>query len=1034
MKTFLASLLFVLGSLALAQSDPTSKFTHLWAQETLTPPRAADCSTLKTPQKVGSMCYDTDSDADSDGTLGDLYVCSAISGGTATATCTNWKLNSSSLVLPGSTRSLLANDGAGDFLAVGGDITIDASGNLTGLSLKGIAGGKVKTVGPASDINGDSTVAAGEGRFDYNAASIGGGEYSGQAIQDAIDAVSPTATAPIEIVVYPGTYDASGSAEGVVLVDKSYITLRSAARHAAVIKTSVTGAITIAATTTDVTIDGFRLEDQIFGGGEGSKSARYFIRNILYDNPTDTGSGFMWLDGTEEAPGPYWFVEGVTCVASHYCIDAWGNSDYDSDSTLELYNNVVSVGNYYEVSGYYVMPVGVIGPNVNFWSSGDMYRSDCHAIELGEYLVGTPTLPSTPRIVQISGATFYIGAPWNGEARVDCPNIGPYAITISETNVGADVTQDRATDVLSVTGSSFYIEKEATETSHGVFLHRGRLTKAKFAGNSFTTDNTTNWVPIEFTQTASYTPEVFLQGGTLQWGSTDIFTNHVKGWGESSAGELSTRILTSPGELVIKTSDITPANAAIAFDLDNDGSAEGMLNSSPSNLPGFYGDGGYDTDPLFITGSQIAFGTTHDVAGSLILLTAGSNAVSIIPWDYTGFEGIPSVTIGSAAAPLAAVTATAFSGSTTALTPTDSPPTCDAGVQGTLYYDLSATALYHCNGAAWAAVDASGAGGDDITVDGTATVNPNFSDAGDINFAYSAPNITATVNADSVALSTDTTGNYVQSVATTAPLGGGAAGSEAATLTLTVSNATTGAVGVIQLAGDLSGTGTAPTIAANAVALGTDTTGNYVSSATSSQGLVLTGTEGGSLGLQDCAASEVLKRNVGDTAWECGSASLLDTTGTPANNQVALFVDSDTLEGTPDITWDETTMTVAGAVESTGDGTNNGITFTDNGTEPSAPAAGKTMLYSYGGRLKKIPNGGSARTIVEAPASDNAGVLFWGNSTDGATDTGNLVCATAGNLTCVTTFAVAAPGTPVACSTDHGTGGATYFYALCRRP
>ncbi|HEX5543686.1 MAG TPA: glycosyl hydrolase family 28-related protein [Micromonospora sp.] len=54
-----------------------------------------------------------------------------------------------------------------------------------------------------------------------------------------------------------------------------------------------------------------------------------------------------------------------------------------------------------------------------------------------------------------------------------------------------------------------------------------------------------------------------------------------------------------------------------------------------------------------------------------------------------------------------------------------------------------------------------------------------------------------------------------RTVSTTAPLIGG--GSLSADRTLSVSNATTGAVGVIQLAGDLSGTATSPTIAAGAV-------------------------------------------------------------------------------------------------------------------------------------------------------------------------------------------------------------------------
>lgn len=95
--------------------------------------------------------------------------------------------------------------------------------------------------------------------------------------------------------------------------------------------------------------------------------------------------------------------------------------------------------------------------------------------------------------------------------------------------------------------------------------------------------------------------------------------------------------------------------------------------------------------------------------------------------------------------------------------------------------------------------------------------------AGDLTGTAAAPLIAS----DAVALGGDTTGNYVQSVATTAPLSGGAAGAEGNILTLSVGDAAAGAKGVIQLAGDLTGSAASPVIAADAVALGTDTTGNY---------------------------------------------------------------------------------------------------------------------------------------------------------------------------------------------------------------
>lgn len=73
--------------------------------------------------------------------------------------------------------------------------------------------------------------------------------------------------------------------------------------------------------------------------------------------------------------------------------------------------------------------------------------------------------------------------------------------------------------------------------------------------------------------------------------------------------------------------------------------------------------------------------------------------------------------------------------------------------------------------------------------------------------------------------------------------------------------------------GDISVTdnGDTFTIDADSVALGTDTTGDYVSSATVAGGLALTGTEGASLGLMDCAAGEYILRNGTDDDWVCQS-------------------------------------------------------------------------------------------------------------------------------------------------------------------
>ncbi len=66
-------------------------------------------------------------------------------------------------------------------------------------------------------------------------------------------------------------------------------------------------------------------------------------------------------------------------------------------------------------------------------------------------------------------------------------------------------------------------------------------------------------------------------------------------------------------------------------------------------------------------------------------------------------------------------------------------------------------------------------------------------------------------------------------------------------------------VGESPTGGDISGSFSGGlTIAANSVALGTDTTGNYIASATSNGGLTMTGTEGGSLGIALPAATDAL--------------------------------------------------------------------------------------------------------------------------------------------------------------------------------
>jgi hypothetical protein len=148
--------------------------------------------------------------------------------------------------------------------------------------------------------------------------------------------------------------------------------------------------------------------------------------------------------------------------------------------------------------------------------------------------------------------------------------------------------------------------------------------------------------------------------------------------------------------------------------------------------------------------------------------------------------------------------------------------------------------------------------------------------------------LTATIAADSVALGTDTTGNYVASITNGSYITGGNGGSEGAGLTLAVDATTTNTASkvvardssgnfaagtitaalsgnastasawatgrTITLTGDVTGVSGswdgstnisfATTIAANSVALGTDTTGNYVATVADATPGAQTGTSG----------------------------------------------------------------------------------------------------------------------------------------------------------------------------------------------
>ncbi len=112
------------------------------------------------------------------------------------------------------------------------------------------------------------------------------------------------------------------------------------------------------------------------------------------------------------------------------------------------------------------------------------------------------------------------------------------------------------------------------------------------------------------------------------------------------------------------------------------------------------------------------------------------------------------------------------------------------------------------------------------------------------------------------------------------------------------------------------------TIGADKVALGTDTTGNYVSSATTNKGLTLSGTEGGSLGLQNCADNEILKYSTGTSTWSCAS----DATGGTINSFETITTTSGT-SPVADSSTDTLTLTAGTGITVTGDSSTDTITL-----------------------------------------------------------------------------------------------------------
>jgi fibronectin-binding autotransporter adhesin len=240
-----------------------------------------------------------------------------------------------------------------------------------------------------------------------------------------------------------------------------------------------------------------------------------------------------------------------------------------------------------------------------------------------------------------------------------------------------------------------------------------------------------------------------------------------------------------------------------------------------------------------------------------------------------------------------------------------------------------------------------------ITLSGDVTGSATMTDLGNVT-------ITATIAANSVALGTDTTGNYVATVAATGGITVSGSGTETAAITIGINPAnadfiegvqdivggmvetntesgisvtyddTSGKLNfdvadpVITLSGDVTGSATmtnlanvtiTTTIAANSVALGTDTTGNYVATVTANAsaayaGIIVSGSgsENAGITIGIDSTNTDFRNNIRDI-----TASIL-TAGGVINSGNGIDVTYNDVDNSVTINPNDPTITIAGAV------------------------------------------------------------------------------------------------------------------------
>ena len=182
---------------------------------------------------------------------------------------------------------------------------------------------------------------------------------------------------------------------------------------------------------------------------------------------------------------------------------------------------------------------------------------------------------------------------------------------------------------------------------------------------------------------------------------------------------------------------------------------------------------------------------------------------------------------------------------------------------------------------------------------------------------------------------------------------------------------------------DLVSSGAACGVGGN-ITLGTDTTGDYVAAATVNAGLLMTGGEGGTLGLLDSCGVGYIVKSDGAGAWSCGtdetgSEAAFRTHVTPLGTSIVAEIPEDTLEWLSGATG-LLTITGGGATDSITldidddlsqyDNAVSGFITTDTNTNASTICSTNQVL---GGAADGCIASGSSGNLYDVQIADASG-------------------------------------------------------------